>query len=624
MTKSNAVEIAGIDVSAKRMGTLLEETYQNNINKITILLRIDVNDLVTLSKFQTITVWEATSGTLKVNANRIFTGEISKIERTPGVITVTAFSDLWQAVQTEVNQIFDKNVGSEAGEGSEIFISLAGLANLTADSTSVVATGTGAADIVLDQFVCTKTDVFERMQTLADIYKRQFYEDVPNQKIKFEPLGFVTNSNTIFIGGTSNNVQSFTKWKDDNTSFFNKVEIIGAFQEQRTTEKFDGDGSTTQFTLTFEPEIVEIIVDGVLQTGGVTGSTETFDYSVDKKNKQINFESGSIPAVGVGNIVVDYSYRTPRPVVRTNDSSVTEIGRVIKKRFTFTDIETVDDAERRGQNLLAIFSEAFRSTKLTITPATAETLGISIGEAIRVIDDRQKFDEMMIIKKMRTSFPENDIEIELGDREFRVASYEYDTTLRIKRLEEEQAKAGTFVTEIIDPTHDINVKVRYVENQTQDIRDVGNEFSFVLGHPDGGVLGTNQLGDRRQAAVTVFVQQSSNIYNENFNDTDFKDTGNTTATWTGTGSVTFTADQVARSTSIDLDNGTITQATMTPTIVSGTTFTLELSANGGTNFETVTSGVRHFFTNTGTDLIWRATIGKGTGEISNILINDYH
>ncbi len=620
MTKSNAVEINSIDISAKRISTLVEETYQNNINKITIILRIDVNDLVTLNKFQTITVWEATSGTLKVNANRIFTGEISKIERTPGVITVTGFSDLWQAVQTEVNQVFDKNIGSEAGEGSEIFITLATLADLTADSTSVVATGTGATDIVLDQFVCTKTDVFERMQVLAEIYNYQFYEDVPNQKIRFEPVGFVTNSNTIFIGGANNNVQSFTKWKDDNTSFFNKVEIIGAFQEVRTTEKFDGDGSTTQFTLKFEPEIVEIFVDGVLQIGGVTGSTETFNYTVDKKNKQINFESDSIPASGTDNIVVDYSYRAPRPVVRTNDSSVAEIGRTIKKRFTFSDIETVDDAERRGENLLAIFSEAFRSTKVTITPAVAETLGISIGEAIRVIDDRQGFDLLMIIKKMRTRFPENDIEIELGDREFRVASYEYDTTLRIKRLEEEAAKAGTFITEIIDPKHNLQVRMRDVQqSQRTIISGVLYWDSTIQGEWDAENWGLSA----EDSFVNDYVRQHLTIYNEKFNDTRYKDTGNTTATWTGTGSVTFTQFQAAQSTSIDLDNGTITQATLTSTEVSGL-FVYRLSADGGTNFEVVTSGTRHFFTNTGTDLRWKASQGLGSGEISNVLIEDYH
>jgi len=273
MTKDNAVEINSIDVSSKRGKVLVEEVYQNEINKATIRLRFDVKDLLTIAKFQSVTIWENFSGTLKTDANRIFTGNVAKIERTPGEVIVTAFSDLWKAVTTEVNQTFDVNVDSEAGEGSAIFNTLAVLAGLT---TTVQATGTGASSIVLDKFVCIRTDVFERMQTLADIYEYQFYEDVPNQKIKFEPVGFVTNANTIFIGGASNNVQSFTKWKEDATALFNKVEIIGAFQEQRTTESFSGDGAETTFTLTNEPEIVEVTVDGTIETGGGDWSDRNF------------------------------------------------------------------------------------------------------------------------------------------------------------------------------------------------------------------------------------------------------------------------------------------------------------------------------------------------------------
>ena len=82
----------------------------------------------------------------------------------------------------------------------------------------------------------------------------------------------------------------------------------------------------------------------------------------------------------------------------------------------------------------------------------------------------------------------------------------------------------------------------------------------------------------------------------------------------------LTVDKIEQSTSIDFDNGTITQATLTSTEVSGN-FTYEMTANGST-FETVTSGVRHFFTNTGTDLRWRAT--ASTGEISNIKVEGYH
>ena len=85
----------------------------------------------------------------------------------------------------------------------------------------------------------------------------------------------------------------------------------------------------------------------------------------------------------------------------------------------------------------------------------------------------------------------------------------------------------------------------------------------------------------------------------------------------------FTSGQTAESTPIDLNNGTITTAKLTSTEVSGS-FTYEMTANG-TDWETVTSGVAHTFSNSGTDLRWRATEAVGgTGTISQIKIEKYH
>jgi len=352
----------------------------------------------------------------------------------------------------------------------------------------------------------------------------------------------------------------------------------------------------------------------------VTGATETFDYTVDKKLKKIIFQSGSIPASGTNNVVVDYSYRAERPVVRTNDSSVADIGRTIKKRFTLTDIQSVDDAERRAQNLLAIFSEPFLSTRVMVSPSVVESFDIQIGQAIRVIDERLGFDVIMTVKKKKSRFPENDVELELGDREFRVASNEYDTAYRLKRLEEEQSKAGTFVVQIIDSTHTEQTQVR---DFAQSNRTIQANILYWNSTSQGTWNSTFNWGDGTEDSfVDQSIQHSQDIYDEDFNDTVFKAVA-TTATWGSSGSVTFTSGQIAESSAIDFDNSTITQATLTSTEVSGS-FTYELTADGST-FETVTSGTRHFFTATGTDLRWRATENAASaGEISNLKVEGFH
>ena len=70
------------------------------------------------------------------------------------------------------------------------------------------------------------------------------------------------------------------------------------------------------------------------------------------------------------------------------------------------------------------------------------------------------------------------------------------------------------------------------------------------------------------------------------------------------------------------NNGTITQARILSTNTG--TFIYELSADGGLNWEVVTNGVTHIFTNTGIDLRFRITeSGASTGTITNILIDSY-
>ena len=619
MVKSQLIKIDGIDVTATRSTSFIDDTVEDQSDKAVIVFAITVDDTsgLTLQTFKTMDIWESDgSGTLESAENKVFSGTVSKITREPTRITVEAYGDLWLAVQTEVNKTYDINIDPSAGKGSEIFKDLADIAGLNYDSSTIVDTGT---TILINKFVCAKAEVFERMKTLAEIYGYQIFFKPQEDKVYFQPLGYTTNANTIYIGGTNNNVQQRTTWKEDGTKLFNKIEIVGAYQEVQKTESFNGTGSQTTFTLEFEPEITDVFVGGVQQIGGVEGSTATFDYTVDKDQKQIIFDSGSIPGSGTDNVVITYSYRAPRPVVRSNSTSITELGRTIKQVFTFNDIQSIDDAETRAADLLAVYSQPFVTTTVTLTPTASAALDISPGQIIRVVDETFGFDREMLVKRVNLRYPTSDVVVEIGDKEARVGDLERDVTIRLKRLEEELAKAGTFIVEVIDINNSINASKIFLITEKRAL----DGTTLVYGSASQGTWGTNKWGANAFGDWNrVFVSQKDATYIEKFIDTYYK-ASITTATWTTTGSVTFTSGQIAESQAIDLDNGVITKATLNPTVSSGS-FDYEMTADG-TNWETVTAGVNHFFTNTGTDLRWRATENvASTGEITEMEVSGYH
>jgi len=133
--------------------------------------------------------------------------------------------------------------------------------------------------------------------------------------------------------------------------------------------------------------------------------------------------------------------------------------------------------------------------------------------------------------------------------------------------------------------------------------------AFMLGHPINGLLGTTGVGlgvGTRGDFVTSRVVNPNRAHIDNLFSTIFQDTTN--AIWnTTTGEISFGTNQTATSLPVYLNNETLSSATMKPTISGTGSIGYLLSADGGTNFESVTTGSAHVFTNPGSDLRWRIT-----------------
>lgn len=143
---------------------------------------------------------------------------------------------------------------------------------------------------------------------------------------------------------------------------------------------------------------------------------------------------------------------------------------------------------------------------------------------------------------------------------------------------------------------------------------------FIIGSTTAGVLGGAVLGDPGTDQEDVYIYCPNNYYIEHFSNELVNDDTVTDATW-AYWNTTFTSGQIVQTKSIFYDLSgtyTVTQATLTSTEEDGT-FLYEMSADGGTNWEEVTNGVSHSFTNTGNDLRIRITEdGASTGTINKI------
>lgn len=156
-------------------------------------------------------------------------------------------------------------------------------------------------------------------------------------------------------------------------------------------------------------------------------------------------------------------------------------------------------------------------------------------------------------------------------------------------------------------------------------RTLGN--AWIVGSSTNGIVGPNTntqgggqqvVGGNGRVDELVAVVNPDNQFKELFEFEEFKDNSTTTATWSGNGELVFTTGQIALSEVIAFNNATISRATLVSDNTTDMTF--ELSANNGVDWETVTSGTEHIFTNTGQKLKFKITCSSSQ-TITKLIIS---
>ena len=516
------VVVDGLDISNTRFRKWKDvETFGDTIRDAIIEVTNSIfDDLPDLAPGNTITIKR---GFTTATDQNVFDGFIDRIDKQGPYVTIYAHDQMIQLVKATVTYSYDGiNFPSTESKGSDIMKDL--IETWGGMTAEVVDTGTL---ITIKKLICNGTDVFSRLQVLADIYDYQIYYDADDSKVHCEPKGYTTNAQTLYVGGANKNVSNLPKWKQDNTQCVNKLEVRGATQEVQDDEYFDGDGTADQvFTLTKKPVSTYVFEDSTLKIGGVVGSTSgTFDYTVDKDNKQILSTSAWAPAVGSNNVKITYINAIPHPVQVEDSISQGKYGIYSAVKW-FSDIETVDDAEQRGNGWLTKYSEPF--FEVTLKPENL--VDYEAGQKVSVVDILNNENREMVINRITKSYPYNGDDLQLGDKEWRLAEWGKFTLERIRRLEEEIDKDTDLLIQVKSFTHTVSHLRRYLEAQTRQIEG-GNDI-LIYNQVTFGFWNTYKWGTDADAftdAETIRLVWPAQKYVEKFIDEDFKGTG--TATW---------------------------------------------------------------------------------------------
>lgn len=633
-----------------------DDDTENEIGEVTINAPQTINSTVTVENGQSVEIWR---GFTTSTDEKIFSGRVAEIKPGSGLVKIIARNKLWNLVKKNVNKIYDEG-GAQAGVISAIAQDL--IETYGGLTASVVSTGTGDGKTI-GQFKCLNTDIWERLQALKKAVDYQIKYDANTDTVNFEPRGYTDSGKTITVG---TEILNLPDWDYDTSKLVNSLRVDGAVILTNLRFPTSGSGqigttanfTTTGITLPKTPEIVELYLDSsdppttIREGGTMDGSTGNYFY-VDKENRQVIPVSGSTFATN-DYAVVTYAWAAPVPIIIENETSIDALGGrpdgVFEKQLTFSDISSIADAESRATEYLARFSTPLLSAKVLIR--NTESLDLKAGDLVTVVDNISvpNVNRTLVITKRVIKFPGDVEELYLGDAALRMGDWNMQTEERIKRLEEELIRNQDLVvnlvqSNLVDPT-DNNASKQYVRyNIAYSQAYTTADNTMIWDNATNGIWNTDNWAtdanpDGFDPETKVFVQSfdmgTVDKYVDYFTDSDFQDTGVTDATWGTNGQIAFTSGQIAQSLSIDLNNGTITGATIT--FEGSGTYDVYLSADGGSNFEAVDLGLdlpftlpasfasqAHTFSNTGTDLRWKIVeSGGSTGTINSVTVSGYH
>lgn len=499
------------------------------------------------------------SKNLNENETCVFRGFITKYNLNGNIVSLSIKDKLYRTIKKRVTTGFDRDINVEGGVISEIFKTLLiRFTDLDFDDTTVINTG---GFLLLDKFECRQSELFERLDDLAELVNYQLYYNPANDKVHFEPKGFLVSEQTFVVG---EEIVSVPNWEVNDSLTINSLTVEGATQEVQDTLFFNGDNTESQsFALDFVPTSVKVYVGSGsfdpgtgdkpsnnevnLRVGGKRGSTSgsfDYDYDDDQQVKTVYFfdsergdEPSYTPPTGTNNVEIQYSYDLPTPVSGKLQSSIDTYG-LYEDTITKTDLKTVSDAEVYLTKHLEYFGVPFISDTVAISGVESITPGV----LHLVIDEINDVERELLVTKTKSFYPYAPDEVTLGDEDLALETFEINVWDRVKRLEEKSSKSSDFLIQVFNFE---NIVVEYPLYGEVRRRNVAGETgiygnpvfglygvakygsvagsTFILGNTTYGVLGSGALGGQISEDVVVKKYPGNNIYREFFLTDEFLD-----------------------------------------------------------------------------------------------------
>lgn len=294
------------------------------------------------------------------------------------------------------------------------------------------------------------------------------------------PSGYAYGLNSTIYSARANSVISL-ETSEEAKDLYNVVKVSGGDQLTTVsaptwTNQFKGDGTTTSFALGYRAKKPLTL----LQVNGST-KTENTHFTCTYGSQHTIVQFNSVPALSAA-INVRYDYFTPIIATSQNDASIAALGVTRVYAISDTSITSLARARSLSAALLAYYSDPRTVIKITIPLDPRQAIGttVQVDAPFQGIND--------------TTYEIIELEHEMSKggwaTKLTLANSEINTNAEIlreilqqikslaSRGEENQTATDEFVFRD-NPT--------FAETLYMDTRYICD--SFVLGHPENGIIG---------------------------------------------------------------------------------------------------------------------------------------